>query len=241
MDQALLRGKTVMIFDMDGTLIDSVGLWNAVDERLIKRIREDGKDTLENIQEQRDAALRRFSCEENPYLAYCAWLKETYRSSLSAREIHTLRYALAQDDLQNRIDYKPGADECIRRLKARGYTLVIATTTRRSNMEIYRTRNVHIRDKANIDDYFDRVYTREDAREIKPHPEIYQTVLRELNVRAEECLVFEDSLIGLEAAKRAGIPSVAVYDRYSDADWSRLQEWADAHILSYAELLEAIG
>ena len=56
------REIRTLICDLDGTLIDSVGMWNAVDERLIQRIRGDGDTRLEHIQEQRDTALRRFSC-----------------------------------------------------------------------------------------------------------------------------------------------------------------------------------
>ena len=44
----------MLIFDMDGTLIDSVGIWNLVDETLIARLRRDGKQGVENVQQRRD-------------------------------------------------------------------------------------------------------------------------------------------------------------------------------------------
>ena len=75
---------------------------------------------------------------------------------------------------------REGADTLIRWLKERGYTLVIATTTKRSNMEAYRTRNARMMEKARIGDYFTLVYTREDVKEIKPNPEIYLRVMSEL-------------------------------------------------------------
>lgn len=233
----VLTGKKVIIFDMDGTLIDSVGIWNQVDEALIGRIRSETAPRPENVQAQRDEALRRFSKAEEPYMEYCALLKEKYGATQSLEEIHALRYQIAQDFLQNVIDYKPGADALIRWLKERGYTLVIATTTKRSNMDVYRTRNPGIMGKANIDDYFDRVYTREDAREIKPNPEIYLRVIKELGVSAEECLIFEDSLIGIEAAKNAGIQSVAVYDSYSDGERDQINALSDYQVEHYPELL----
>ncbi len=233
----MLEGKKVLIFDMDGTLIDSVGVWNDVDRALIQQIRADGGTDPGDVQMQRDDALRRFSKEASPYLSYCAFLGETYGSSLSPDEIHTLRYDIAQDFLKYVIDYKPDADRFLHRAKELGYTLVIATTTKRANMDIYRTQNVNMMSKARIDDLFSLVYTREDAKEIKPNPEIYLRVMAELNAAPEECLVFEDSLIGIEAAKRAGIPAVAVYDRYSDGERDQINALADYQISSYTQLL----
>lgn len=236
----MLNGKKVIIFDMDGTLIDSVGIWNQVDTALIRQISTVPNPCTENVQAQRDRVLCQFSTSASPYMEYCAYLRDTYRSALSADEIHTLRYQIAQEYLVGTIDYKKDADTFIRKLKSAGYTLVIATTTKKSNMEIYRTKNLNIINKANLDDYFSLIYTREDAREIKPNPEIYLRVMRELGVSAKECLVFEDSLIGIEAAKRAGIESVAVYDIYSDADREAIHALADYRIDSYTELLECV-
>ena len=236
----MLTGKKVIIFDLDGTLIDSVGVWNQVDEELIRQIRRADAPQPENVQRQRDEALRRFSKEENPYVAYCAFLKKAYGAEQSPEEIHTLRYEIAQNFLRNVIDYKPDADRFLRWLKERGYILTIATTTKRSNVETYRTRNRNMTQKANMDDFFALIYTREDAKEIKPNPEIYLRVMEELGVSANECLVFEDSLIGIEAAKRAGMESVAVYDRYSDGEREQIHALADYRIRSYTELLKTL-
>lgn len=237
----MLTGKKVIIFDMDGTLIDSVGIWNQVDEELIRRIRGETAPQPEDVQLQRDEALRRFSKAESPYVEYCGFLKETYGAQESADEIHTLRYQIAQEFLRHVVDYKQDADTLIRWLKERGYTLVIATTTKRSNMDVYRTRNARMMERAKIDDYFTLVYTREDAKEIKPNPEIYLRVMSELGVSAEECLVFEDSLIGIEAAKNAGMQSMAVYDSYSDGEREQINALADYQVRSYTGLLELLS
>lgn len=234
--EKMFENKKILIFDMDGTLIDSVGVWNNVDIELIKQI-SGIPVNLAEVQEERDTVLRKYSKSENPYMKYCSFLKEKYKTQISKEDIHSLRYEIAQDYLINRIDYKKDADTFISELKSKGYILVIATTTKRDNMKIYRNKNKNIIAKANIDDYFSYIYTREDAKKIKPNPEIYYKIIKELNVSNNECLIFEDSLIGVEAAKNAGIDVVAVYDKYSNHERTQINAISDYQIGSYTELL----
>lgn len=237
----MFKGKKVIIFDMDGTLIDSVGVWNEVDKALIKRINNNAEINRDvDIQEQRDSALRRYSKEANPYLAYCEFLGRKYGSQLTGEEIIKLRYEIAQEYLQNTIDYKPDVEVLLKELKKRGFILVIASTTKKTNMEIYRTKNKNIMTKAMIDEYFSLVFTREDAKEIKPNPEIYLRVMQELGVNDEECLIFEDSLIGIEAAKGAGIEVVAIHDKYSDADREEINKLSNYQFNAYSDIIKEL-
>lgn len=236
---AMLQNKKFAFFDMDGTLIDSVGIWNEIDCKLIQHL--GGKIIDEAlVQSDRDSQLRQFSSEANPYLHYCNFLREKYHAKLSAEEIIKLRYEIAQDFLQNIIDYKPQAELIIRKLKEKNFTLAVTTTTKRTNMEIYRKLNKNIRAKAPLDEYFSLIYTREDVSEIKPNPEVYLKAMQTLQAKPQECIVFEDSLIGIEAAKAAGLAVVAVYDKYSAADTEKIKKSADFFINDYAELLPLI-
>lgn len=235
----MLTGKKIIIFDMDGTLIDSVGVWNEVDRRFITAL--GGDATNVDVQAQRDTMLRKFHAADDPYLAYCGYMGEKYGSPLSPKELVQLRYIISTDMIENEVDYKPDAETFLNLLKDRGYKLIIASTTKRSNMEIYCTKNQNILHKAPPDQIFDAIYTREDAKQIKPSPEIYERILREWNAAKEECLIFEDSLIGVEAANNAGIDVVAMYDTYSDGDRDAINARVKSHFNSYKEVLATIG
>ncbi len=235
---SFLKNKKVIMFDMDGTLIDSVGVWNAIDVELINRISENTQINLEDVQIQRDTMLRQFSKSSNPYLEYCAWLGNKYSAHQTPEEINAIRYSIAHNYLKNHIDYKENANVFIRKLKESGYILAIVSTTKRSNMDIYRTENYNIISKANIDDYFSLVLTREDAEEIKPSPCIYFKAMHILGAKPSQCLVIEDSLIGIEASKGAGIDTVAIYDKYSDCDRENINKLSDFQFDSYKELMQ---
>jgi len=225
---------------MDGTLIDSIGIWNAVDRELISEIRTDGESFCGDVQKQRDEILALNKAAASPYHAYCGYLKEKYRSSLSADEIHDLRYKIAARHLEYVIDYKIDADIFIKALKKRGFILAIATDTRRKNMDIYRRKNKNIIEKAPVDEYFSFVFTREDASEMKPNPEIYLKTLKALGLSPEDCIAFEDSLAGVTAAKAAGLYTVAVYDEYSDKNRAEITAAADLSISGYTEILNKV-
>ena len=80
----MFQDKKVIIFDMDGTLINSVGIWNEVDKKLIKKFGFSNELEDKAIQKQRDTLLRKFSKSENPYLEYCKTLAQKYQSNLKA-------------------------------------------------------------------------------------------------------------------------------------------------------------
>ncbi|MBQ1252327.1 MAG: HAD family phosphatase [Firmicutes bacterium] len=235
----MLTDKKVIIFDMDGTLIDSVGIWNDVDRELVAQLGETDKDL--DVQARRDEAMRKYNTAENPYLEYCAELGKIYRSALSAEEIFKIRYGIAAHYIKEVMDYKPNAEVFLKKLKEMGLTLAIASTTRKNNLEIYRKENKNFLQKAPLDDYFSVIFAKEDAVKTKPDPEIYLKVMTELNVSPEECLIFEDSLIGAEAAKASGAKVAVMYDRYSDGDRETLNAMADYTFADFEEAIRAIS
>ncbi len=235
----MLKNKKVIIFDMDGTLIDSVGIWNEIDKQLITAIGNKELDDID-IGKQRDTKLKEYSKSEDAYLEYCGFLKEKYQSNLSKQEIKKLRYEIADNYLKNIIDYKPNAEKVLKYLKEKGYILAIASTTNDHTIEIYKKYNTNIINKANLEETFSIIYSKGAVKELKPNPEVHYKILKELNIKPEECLIIEDSLIGVEAANNANIEVAVMYDKYSDCDRERINQLAQYQFNNFEQMLEYI-
>lgn len=235
----MFKNKKVIIFDLDGTLIDSIGIWNKVDERLIKQIGNGEIDDID-IGKQRDEKLKEFCLAEDMYLEYCGFLKQKYGAIISKEEIKKIRYEIADKYLKEDIKYKPYADKVLKYLKSKGFILVIASTTNANTIEIYKKYNQNLISSANFEDIFNAVYSKEAVKELKPNPEIHYKILNDFKVNPEECLIIEDSIIGVEAAKRANIEVVNMYDKYSDIEREEIDKLSDYKFNDFEELLNFI-
>lgn len=224
---------------MDGTLIDSIGIWNQVDQALMEAMGGPAEEEMA-VGRRRDSFLSAHGDDDNPYLSYCLALAKYCGCSWRGEEVFRKRYEISRDFLIHQVDYKKGAPEVIQKLKSLGKTLVIATTTKRANMDIYRNLNENIRTKAPLDTYFSAIYTREDVSSIKPSPEVHEKLMADLGKTKDDCFIFEDSLAGMQAAGAAGIPAGAIYDRYSEKDRETIRQLACAWYDGWDEVLEEI-
>lgn len=232
----MLENKKVIIFDLDGTLIDSIGVWSSIDIELIKTIGNDSVVDDVDIGKQRDEKLKEYSSSEDMYLEYCGFLGEKYNSALSKEEIKTLRYKIADKYLKEVIDYKPNAEKVLKLLKENGFILVLATTTNDHTIETYINDNENIKSKAPLDEIFTLIYSKGAVKNLKPNPEIHYKILKELDVKPEECLIIEDSLIGVEAAINSGIDFVVMYDKFSDGNREEINKLSKVIFKNFDEM-----
>lgn len=233
----MFKGKKVIIFDLDGTLIDSIGIWNKVDEKIISNLTNNPTLEFANIQQERDEVLAK-SKSDDIYVEYCEYLRKTYKIDMTAKEILELRWRISDDYIKNYVEYKPNADKLLHILKDRGYTLALATTTTNVQLDAYKNYNKNIIDKANIDDIFDIVLSKEDVKEKKPSPEVHNKIMQALNVKSDECLIIEDSIIGVKAANSAGIDVAVIYDKYSDCNREEINKLSQYNFKDFNEIIE---
>lgn len=236
----MIKDKKVIIFDLDGTLIESVGVWNDIDRELLRQVAKKNLDNVD-IGIQRDSKLKEFSKCEDAYLEYCGFLKEKYDiPDLDKKEIKDLRYEIANDYLKNKVDYKPNAERLLKFLKEKDFILVIASTTTRRTINIYKEYNVNIKSKADLNTTFDLIYTKDDIKELKPNPEIHIKIMEKLGVKPEECLIFEDTLIGVEAANAALIEVAVMYDKYSDGNREEINKRVNYKFNDFNEVINFV-
>ena len=138
------------------------------------------------------------------------------------------------------IQLKPQAEIFVQALIQQGIAVAITTTTSIHNIRRYQSNNANIHPKLHFERDFHLILTRENVENIKPHPEVYLKAMQHFGFKPEECLIIEDSLIGIEAANQAGIEVVAIYDQYSEHELERIKAKADYFVQDFAELIAAI-
>lgn len=237
MKQKEIKDLELIIFDLDGTLIDSNGVHNDVDVSLVRSLGE--SESFENIISERDYVLKNNTVGD-AYLNYCDYLKEKYNSRLSKEEILQARRDLSKEYLKD-VKFKDNADIVIKYLKKKNIKLALATVSRKEELDVYKNENENIKNKCILQDYFDFIITKDDVEFKKPNPEVYNKVIEKFKVKdLSKCIVIEDSLTGVLAAKNANLNVVVMYDKYADKDREEINRLSDYQVSNFDELLELL-
>ena len=198
------------IFDMDGTLVDSMQYWSQVCEDFIREqnIYEEGLMEIINpmtLEQTADYLNKRFGLTLSP-------------KDMSGRMQELMRSRYAHD-----VVIKPGVLAFLDKLKLQGVPMCVASTTPTNLIGLCLERLDLLR-------YFEFFVSAEIVGKGKTEPDIYLYAADRLGAAPENTMVFEDAMKAGRTAKNAGFSVAAVYDETSKAEWSAFREFADCVI-----------
>ena len=187
-----------IIFDMDGTLVDSLFIWDVIWEALGKEF--NGGQTITPTDAD-DKAVRTLILRDAMELIH-----RNYHLGKSGEELFRATNAIILDFYQNRVTLKEGVREFLEDCRVKGTRMVIASASARNMIEaaLHHTEIAH---------YFEEVLTCAELGGGKDRPDIYLLAKDHLGLPREDIWVFEDSHVALETASRAGFPTQGIYDR----------------------------
>lgn len=208
-----------VIFDLDGSMVDSMWMWRAIDIEYLGRF---GITLPENLQ----ACIEGMSFSET-----AVYFKERFNLPDDLDTIKADWNRMAWDKYTYEVPVKDGVTELLQYCMDHGIKVGIATSNSRELVE-------NVVKARHLDQYFDCIMTGCDVAKGKPAPDIYLAVAKELNVSPENCLVFEDIIPGIQAGKAAGMRVCAVYDKYSEHQDAEKRTLADYYTYHFKELME---
>lgn len=208
------------ILDMDGTLLDSMYIWeNAATTLLLKKgIVAD--DEIKNI-------LAPLSINEA-----IKYLKNRYSFIESVTEIQNELIKILEYQYLNDVILKPGAQDFIKNCVYAKKKLCLLTANKRNL-------TVEILTKHNIINYFDEIITCDDTTLTKQDGAIYRFAAQQLNLNIDECIVIEDAFHAICVAKKAGFIVWGVADESNLQDWPQIKKISDLTFKSM-EFMEVV-
>ncbi len=207
----MLKNTDAVIFDLDGSLVDSMWMWKAID---IEYLGKFGIPLPEDLQSK---------IEGMSFSETAVYFKEHFHIPDSLEKIKNDWNRMAWDKYEKEVPLKPGIPEFLEGCSKHGIKLGIATSNSRQLVE--NIVSVH-----KLRDYFSCIMTGCDVAHGKPSPDIYLAVADALKVDPKRCLVFEDIIPGIQAGKNAGMKVCAVEDAYSLQEKESKQALADYYI-----------
>lgn len=215
----MIKDIEAVIFDLDGTLVDSMWIWKQID---IDYLEKRGIELPEDLQK---------TIEGMSFTETAQYFKNRFQLTEDIDEIKKEWMEMAEDFYANHIPLKEGVGTFLSTLRRMNIKMGIGT----SNAKDLARRVI---ERHNILPFFHSIRTSCEVKKGKPHPDIFLKVAEDLNAKPEACLVFEDTYAGVLAAKRAGMKVIAIADASSLEYKEEICSLADGYIESFEEIAQ---
>lgn len=214
----MLKNMKAVLFDLDGTLVDSMWIWRDIDIEYLGGFQIALPDDLQ-------------SCIEGMSFSETAeYMKQRFGIPDSVEVMKETWNRMAWEKYTKEVKLKKGANEFLRFCKEHNIRLGIAT----SNSKELVTGALKA---LGVYEYFDAIVTGCEVEHGKPEPDVYLEAAKRCNVLPKDCLVFEDIVAGILAGKAAGMRVCAIEDEYSAHQRNEKKKQADYYINNYHDVL----
>ena len=205
------------IFDLDGTLLDSMFIWDTIGEVYLRSLDIEPREILSET-------FKTFTLEQA-----AEYYREHYGVTLSVGEIVDGVNEMVAEIYRTKVALKKGVLEFLRDLRSKGVKMCVATVTDRPIVE-------DVLVSLGIRDFFVEILTCAEVGYNKETPHIYRAALEVLGTKKDETVVFEDALHALITAKKDGFKVAAVYDKHEEKQ-EKVKEIADIYIEDFNTIL----
>jgi len=211
-----------VIFDLDGTLIDSMGIWIKIDKEYLE---------IRNIPVPDN--LFKDVKTGNSFTEICQYFKDKFDLPESIEMIGAEWTDMVEEHYKTDIKLKPGAIELIEFLHVNTVKMGIGTSNSKYLAKTVLQAN-------NVLQYFESIVAGCEEIKGKPYPDIFLNSAEELRIDPAKCLVIEDTLQGVIAAHNGGMDAFAIFDDNDTHDVEKLKLEADFYAEDFQEILEKL-
>lgn len=207
-----------VIFDLDGTILDSMHIWKEVGHRVCEKLRIQSPKNLYDI-------LKNMTLDES-----AQFLAELSNGKAEKEQIITLFYEIVKDFYENEARLKPNVKKYLGILKNEGAKMCVATETES-------TLAIKALQKTGVLDFFEFCMSSKDIGKGKHHPDIYEIATKKMGFEKEEVIIYEDAYYAIRTAKKAGFVVHCIYDESQKEHWEELKKLSDRFFIDYDQCI----